>query len=1638
MYSPSANLTYLFTPPQTEIDPPIENNNPELPIDKLSWEDFERLCLTLVETDYGIDNCELYGIPGQAQYGIDIFAKKANGKYSSYQCKRYDDFTEKDIKKAVNKFKEGKWASISDNFYLCTSSSLNRAEIQHTFETQKSELSKLNINLVKWDFEQLNRLLKDKPNIIYRFFGEQWVKKISGENILSSLKKIMKLDALTIIHFRKELYKFYSVVFNTYDPGIIELENNKSFLLQDRFIIPNVIIQQHNIGIIPEVENVEAIKNSHENNILYLNTLTYKESDISLNEINEEDIINTKYQDIAINIDDILTSNDRNLILGEAGSGKSTLLRYIILDLLNNNPILINSAKKWGNFLPVWIPFAFLTKNIAKDENVSIQDSLRLWFKSHDHEHLYIVVEQALNDSRLILFIDGLDEWYNISAAKQALTKIEIQNNLLDTKIIFSSRPYGFRFLQDSIINVEKLYLTPFSKEKQKDFIFKWFNQYHKVNKLTLGIQQIDYIEHLTISFQKEISNSNELSQLAEYPLLLGILINQKVRDTILPKDKINAQNEITSYLITKHPIKRKIQANIVDNNISEIDDFLEDIFCDLALQIQITNTDGVIFKSEARKVIEKVMIESLGIDTNKAKLNSKKLIEIGANNIGIIIERSPEEISFIHRQFLEFLAAKCLINSDTQIVEKIINTYCLNPTWHQTIFAFFNLVPNKKINEFIYYFGLIKNKNDNSNSNYKKFLIYEISLNLNNSPLQLVNEYFTLIIADFISETNFDIKKRLLEIITECTNNTKIYNRSIEFINLFYPNYYHYKDYRLISLRIIKPEEITPEIIQFLKHSFINGNQDQKLDASNTIQKFISNSELLNYIKNICQNEADLDIRSFALNSMLSNDIQRKEIEGVMNIFENSDHKQIKLFYIKGRVFLNTHTEKDFNSLISISNEFRYHLDNELVNIFINGWPQNMKLKELCLASVKHKHYSEHPIKQEFAWKILFSCFNNEPDVIARIIEELQTETYPFIQLHQYGGWDLILQYFKGNMDLIPSIDKWMLKNEYRHPEIAFACLVGCTPQNKELLKSRLNSSGFPHWEVMALLEGWRNDNDTIDYLKKYFNSDNKQKSLAADFISEVFLDDINTGTKILEDILFDRNYNFRERALNPFIKLNKEYFEDNILVKFISTELQTFQFKSDFNSYENVLHIIARNFYFLPEVQNLIFQNPQLRLSLFELIIINEPKNSTRLNSLIKISLPLKDELRYFLIDKISNKPNLSREILDLLYQFPQESDDLVKFKSAIRLFDFLKFYNIDQIETISFDLVFYRGSDYEIQRQIAFAGYLICKKLDYYFSLKDKQFGDFASPEISFDASYSKMPSDLIQILIYNFDYLYEALNGDFTKLSRNKVSDELSFWAFWAKYSNNSSPTTKYIIKYIESNPNNNFDVNYIDFLNRVLPKSNILKRIALDIVSSNIPLQFNYQISLQSYVGKILGTNFSNDIEVREILIDMIPPSNFYNVGKIVALCIGWPKEKILEETFKAICQNKTRVISVVGYYLKFLFRDTNEIISYFEYLINNINKVTSDYEHLYPPLIRRVQDDAALVEKMRDILLNSGEANLKIFFYSLLKKTGKINEQILKWRDEQMKVINNLEYGYDIVSNKYVSFAKILSQEIKY
>ena len=190
-------LRELEEPPTTPaLNPPATPRLQDLPFAAIGWENFEKLCHRLVQNETkSIQFAQRYGTPGQRDHGIDILAvPSGREKKWVYQCKNVSDFGPGDIRKAVSRFQEGKWAKISEKFVLCVTSSLVPAKLGDEVVRQIESLEKKGIQFVPWGHNEFCALLKQDPETVYDFFDLGWVKAFCGEG---AAEKVRNRDRIT-------------------------------------------------------------------------------------------------------------------------------------------------------------------------------------------------------------------------------------------------------------------------------------------------------------------------------------------------------------------------------------------------------------------------------------------------------------------------------------------------------------------------------------------------------------------------------------------------------------------------------------------------------------------------------------------------------------------------------------------------------------------------------------------------------------------------------------------------------------------------------------------------------------------------------------------------------------------------------------------------------------------------------------------------------------------------------------------------------------------------------------------------------------------------------------------------------------------------------------------------------------------------------------------------------------------------------------------------------------------------------------------------------------------------------------------------------------------------------------------------
>ncbi len=388
----------------------------------------------------------------------------------------------------------------------------------------------------------------------------------------------------------------------------------------------------------------------------------------------------------------------RQVLLGGPGLGKSTLLRYIALDVLSESPTLTQASLLHDTYLPVWISFPFWTAKIEESPNVlSILDVVQAWLHLWSEDRLWPLFEAALNDERLLLMVDGLDEYRSEDSARSALAQLQVFAEQRNCRVLATARPAGYDRLGVQRTSWPATYLAELTLAQQKEYAIRWYSQQRDPSGNDGEQAEIgSSIESAATGFMAEMRSSADLSELAKTPLLLGLLLYLKSSSIPLPNSRYRAFGCLVEHLISVHPIARRRAAMVKaqDNDLSPEDARI--VFANLAFHLQSELPEGLIDRRVAEDVMSQFLRDDVlgfGLAQSEARRQARALLTLGEQALGLLVERGPQELGFLHRSFQEYLAAEHIVRKPFADQFDFVKDHCTEPIWQEVLLSLLHLI---------------------------------------------------------------------------------------------------------------------------------------------------------------------------------------------------------------------------------------------------------------------------------------------------------------------------------------------------------------------------------------------------------------------------------------------------------------------------------------------------------------------------------------------------------------------------------------------------------------------------------------------------------------------------------------------------------------------------------------------------------------------------------------------------------------------------------------------------------------------------------------------------------------------------------------------------------------------------------
>jgi len=342
--------------------------------------------------------------------------------------------------------------------------------------------------------------------------------------------------------------------------------------------------------------------------------------------------------------------NQKVLLLGDAGSGKTTLLRWLASLAARNNKSEAPSGASWRHKIPFIIPLrqfadaplptpgqyvALTAPNIAETAPPG-------W------------VHHVLQAGRGALLIDGLDE-IPIERRDEVLDWIaNLNRDFPGNSILVTSR--GAAIENNAWKNQDLLTsasLQQMSPGDIQSFVLHW----HEATQRVVTTDEREAVKRAGAGMLNVIRSRSNIRNLSQTPLLCALMCALHLENAAsLPHDRMSLYRTALEMLVMKRDNDRQLARTDDQLNLSDRIILLKR----MALWMH-ENGYAEISITDYRASIERTLpvLSRTGWTVDSA---AQFLLE----RCGVLREPAPGTVDFIHRSFLEYLAAAAEMDDDS------------------------------------------------------------------------------------------------------------------------------------------------------------------------------------------------------------------------------------------------------------------------------------------------------------------------------------------------------------------------------------------------------------------------------------------------------------------------------------------------------------------------------------------------------------------------------------------------------------------------------------------------------------------------------------------------------------------------------------------------------------------------------------------------------------------------------------------------------------------------------------------------------------------------------------------------------------------------------------------------------------
>ena len=734
------------------------------------------------------------------------------------------------------------------------------------------------------------------------------------------------------------------------------------------------------------------------------------------------------------------------------------------------------------------------------------------------------VFKRALRHSKVLLLVDGLDEGYSYATSiKEAPRQDQIAFvQATGSAVICTSRPRGFGGTgvpDDWNTSV----IAPLDDGQVHDLAARWFSVTDIGDEAdtTDDIAQKQGRDRAEM-FLRAAKEHRRTSDLVRNPLLCHAMIELYRLSHRIPEARVGIYNNIIELLLSQHPAARAHAAytetpvkslGLQERDLREILVRIADCFQN---NIPTDSPNG----SQCRSICESFLEDEtygLGLGKPMARRLAKDIIEQLIAQYVLLVERSPDDIGFVHLSIQEYLAAETVTRKSEIDQLNWIERVWLQPKWRECVTNWFG-IHGAHANKGLTGQAARRLRELGDAGEWQRLQSLELRIELACRDFGIPVSESRKAVREAIQSVETSPfpshRKALAHYITIGAVDSSVREECAAALRRWVPGRPSYS--RASLLESFKSWKVADDLRESLLRGLHEEHVHCRLAAlSSLVKVFGSWSELGPILYELAVHDPRPEIRAIGLKGLGKRAEWADMALAAASANLQTSSAELLLSACEVRVFFGRHDENDLQRMWRLwsARAVTYWQVEVFTDVLCSGWPTHMGLREAFTDALQHNVSSAD---REVGLQYLVRCYPYD-DEIGSLVAGLFDQFDNHIATDMGLTWTALIGSYRGHEEVAAAVRRALRKHKeefeaiHWHPQtIPGQIVIGDKTARDELLEAYLTIEPDMgrYWIAKTLFDGWSDDEDVRTSLTEWCTRGADAAAPLASWASELYPD--------------------------------------------------------------------------------------------------------------------------------------------------------------------------------------------------------------------------------------------------------------------------------------------------------------------------------------------------------------------------------------------------------------------------------------------------------------------------------------------------------------------------------------------------